>query len=89
MASPIAKFPQRSHFRIEKGIPLPVAKSSYLPLDEMSIGDSFFVADGVVTQRAVQGAIRRYERNTAKNFSMAVKFTTRKVDGGLRVWRAK
>lgn len=69
-------------YQIEAGVPTPPKRcqSTKYPFSEMSAGDSFFVADGdnkVVSASCAAG--RRLGR----------KFSTRKVEGGVRVWRVK
>jgi hypothetical protein len=65
-----------SEYKIEKSIPLPTKNPSLYPLLEMKIGDSFFGADA-----SIQNSVLNY----AKYYKVRV--TTRKVDGGIRVWR--
>lgn len=68
--------------KIEKGIPLPVARSrkkSIWPFDEMKIGDSFLMPKKL--SRASSNA-----SNHAKKLNK--KFACRKVDeNNTRVWR--
>ena len=66
--------------KIDKNIPVPPARLSHrYPWLEMEIGDSFFTANlshgNMGTQAARAG--KRHNRE----------FVTRKVDGGIRVWR--
>jgi len=70
-------------FKIEKNVPSPTTdgKSKY-PFGEMSIGDSFFVSD---YDSITHGRLRSAAQSYGKKNSM--KFTVRKVDGGIRVWR--
>lgn len=66
--------------KIEKGVPVPViAEPVRYPFESMQVGDSFFVEGGVLTRlcNAHGRAGRRMGR----------KFTARKVEGGVRVWR--
>jgi len=76
--------------KVDKGIPLPQRKrgagkpyrkltGGKYPWLKLQLGDSFLVADrdiGSLTSQA-NVAGHRYDR----------KFETRKVDGGVRVWR--
>lgn len=70
-------------YPIEKDVPLQRAhkiKAIY-PLDDMSVGDSFLVPGGV--QGVVSGALVRRTKTGPKGR----RYTTRIVDGGIRVWR--
>lgn len=68
-------------FKIERGIPVPSARGALIkyPWAEMEVGDSlFFPAGNHPSVSAISGQwATRHGR----------KFTTRKVDGGVRVWR--
>ncbi len=73
-------------FKIEKDIPIPLRLREQMPLDEMEVGDSFFVAtpeDKTQTQlrNQVGSTVTPYATRTGKHF------TIRNVDGGVRVWR--
>lgn len=80
-------------YQIEYDIPLPTdrrggAPTTY-PLATMRVGGSFLVPCDPVTpedRRRVSAAVAGYtaRRKTAGD---PVKFVTRTVDGGLRVWR--
>jgi len=68
-------------FEIEKFVPIPagyVKKKKY-PFAEMEIGDSIFFAEPAVKKA------RSYAH--AFGASHGMKFTTRLVDGGVRIWR--
>ena len=64
-------------YKIDKGVPLP-GKCTKYPWEQMGIGDSFFVKNGN------QARVGASATNAAR---FGKKFTTRKVDGGVRVWR--
>jgi len=67
-------------FKIEKNIPL-TAKTSY-PFEQMENGDSFFIPN-LDNQRV--NYVRAHLHNMKKkNKGMII--STRKEDGGLRVW---
>lgn len=71
-----------SEFKIEKGIPVPShrgAPSKY-PWEQMEVGDSFFVPAEDTTKNF--GSLAR-----TSGKRMGAKFTSRKLDGGWRVWR--
>lgn len=66
--------------KIEKDIPVPMIWGRKYPFNQMEIGDSFFI-----------------EIKTPHSFSQSTKplrdkgwgFTTRKENGGVRIWRYK
>ena len=73
---------------IEKDVPIPIArhkdgdsKGLRAALSAMEIGDSFFYPTKDPVRCGVRSQICRVSKETHKNF------TTRKVDGGIRVWR--
>jgi len=69
-------------YKIEKNIPAPGPAPQSIrkyPFDKMQIGDSFFVPGGNQNSIATSATnqLNRYGR----------RYTTRKMDGGVRVWR--
>jgi len=66
--------------KIEKGVDVPSERKrlSY-PYAQMDVGDSFFIKD--VALQTICNANYRY------GSKHGVKFTARKQDGGIRVWR--
>jgi hypothetical protein len=66
-------------FVIEKNIPMTIGKKLY-PFDLMEVGDSFFVPG--TTPKAMTYPLAAYQKRNA-----STKFTTRSVDGGVRLWR--
>jgi len=67
---------------IEKGVPLPATgtgRPSIYPWRKMDIGDSFFIPG--TTTKKFAGQAGRAAIRTGRRFS------TRTVDGGVRVWR--
>ena len=80
-------------YKIDKGIPLSSYKnkSSKYPLDEMEVGDSFFVPHPDA-QKARQNAISHNAgqyKKLPKHMPFQRHFTTRTVEGGARIWRTK
>lgn len=77
-------------FQIESGIPIPPRRSPNIavyPFAEMNVGDSFFVpkSDGGTVTAAlsrVQSAAGAHSRRHGGKFSI------RRQDDGVRVWRA-
>ena len=63
---------------IDKGVPLQTNRQKY-PFAQMAIGDSFFVAD--ISSLKLSSAASYWDKRHG------TKFTVRKVDGGVRVWR--
>jgi len=65
--------------KIDKGIALPSRRNEYAEaLAQMEVGDSFLVANFT---KSHLGTFRR------EAMKLGVKFATRTVDGGTRVWR--
>lgn len=77
----------QTEFPIEQGVPIPrLAPHRLYPFGDMDVGDSFFIAlkEGefkAMTIRKVRSAASYYGRRNGK------KYVTRRVSGGLRVWR--
>lgn len=67
---------------VEKNIPLPATRQTY-PWDDLSVGDSFFVANRSL--KTLRSLAFQYRRRTG----MDKKFIAREEDGGVRVWRTK
>lgn len=70
---------------IEKNIPVPLGKHNgkWAFVGEMEVGDSVFLDDEFTTQTRWlgQSAVKRkYPERT---------FTSRSVEGGIRIWRIK
>lgn len=70
---------------IEKGIAIPeaelVGKEMY-PFGRMEVGDSIFLP-GMNSSSSACVSARQIARRQGK------KFTTRKIDGGVRIWRTE
>lgn len=70
--------------QIESGIPIPPirrrgGKARHIPWNEMFVGDSIFIATAWPTGNFTVHASK----------TTGFKFTTRIVDGGMRIWRIK
>jgi hypothetical protein len=87
-------------FVIDKGIPAPPPSrgrgaGTGFPFKEMEVGDSFYVevdpspeaetASKLLVRRVRQAALGANRK--ADKTGEGAKFTVRKVDGGVRVWR--
>jgi hypothetical protein len=73
---------------IDSGIPFPgVAKRSCrkYPFADMKVGDSFMVESKLDRNRAATASFKFREYG----IGMGWKFSTRKVDGGYRIWRTE
>ena len=72
-------------YQIEKDVPVAPkrgGRGGEYPFAAMEIGDSFFVpGDAHRTQYRVSSAVSHYAARTGR------KFTTRRVEGGVRCWR--
>ena len=74
--------------KIEKNVPIPVKRKpkTLYPWSGMALGDSFIVEDDK-SDPTLQSAIGSLGKQWAKTRSLRRKYTTRKVEGGIRVWR--
>ena len=82
-------------YRIEKGVPMPTwyrntdGYRGMFPFEKMEMGDSFLIPCAPVLQTKtamkVQGASNNFRKGWNKKFFIG----TRKVHGGVRVWRIK
>jgi hypothetical protein len=73
-----------TEFKIDKNIPIPkrIYDSEYpYPIDNLNVGDSFFIEERTSTQ--VSHIISRGNKMLGK------RFTSRTMDGGVRIWRIK
>ena len=67
-------------FTLERGLAIPERKTSpKYPYEQLELGDSFYIQDGDLAKLC--NANYREWRRTGK------KYTARKVDKGVRVWR--
>lgn len=64
---------------IENDVPMPAKVLIGWPHESMAVGQSFFVANRTMVN--VSNANQRFRKK------IGWKFTARKVDGGIRVWR--
>lgn len=80
---------KKQKFKIEKKIPIPSAnkKGEYrglmYPFLEMKVGDSFFVK-GKIAQKLTSIAC-----GVVRNRGLKMKFISRTVKNGARIWRVK
>jgi len=77
---------------LETGVKVPVKKRApnvnvKYPFAEMSVGQSFFEACTRTQEKGVRAKLRQAATVFTKKMHFAVGFTTRIVDGGVRVWR--
>jgi len=65
------------NIKIDKGVPLPPPHRSHriYPWNEMAVGDSFFIPDTKNYSAAYQAK------------KLGFKVTTRRENGGVRIWR--
>lgn len=72
-------------FVIEKNIPIPAAydRVHKWPFANMEVGDSFLVDFSEATRRKLCTASSYYGKRRGKKFSI------RKLDNGIRVWRVE
>jgi hypothetical protein len=74
--------PTNGEIKIESGVPLPPhqARNAKYPFSAMQIGDSFFVPN--VTVSSLAGCMAHARHRDAGRI-----YTSRTVEGGVRVWR--
>lgn len=73
--------------KIEKGIAIPTPSgrgAPKYPWHEMEIGDSFFLKKDVVPMSRMYSHISQANKRYAPK-----KFTLRKLENGVRIWRTK
>jgi len=76
--------------KIDKDIPITIAtpyrgiggRMSSYPFMEMDVGDSVFYDDKSTTKSCAYSVAKKYAERSGDR-----KFSARKVDGGLRIWR--
>ena len=76
-------------FEVESGIPVPPdarGLTNKYPWNDMKVGDSFFVPDRPDGRRSALSSSVNYQHKKSGN---TVKYATRKVTGGVRVWRVE
>lgn len=83
-----AKPPSENHliYKIEAGIPIPGAhagREAIYPLDDLKVGESFFVPGGTHKSIATHINVFRGKNHGQKTI------TSRLIEGGIRVWRTK
>lgn len=81
---------KKQQFKVESGVPI-VGKIKAIPypFDKMKLKDSFLIPTNgrpEVNYRVdLYAKLKRYNKSQKKG----IKLTTRKAEGGLRVWRIK
>ena len=78
-----------SDFVIEKGIPVPPSlRGKRYPFNEMEIGDSILIPCGgeSVNFERFRNRVTAYMSGARKE-NKELKLVSRKVEGGIRVWR--
>lgn len=79
-------------FTVEKGIPMPrkLMADTY-PFATMDVGDSFLIECAPAEWQRQQCKIREYAVRWVRKSPEAAqhKFSCRKVEGGVRVWRTQ
>lgn len=78
----VANKPATGQMKIEKGLPIPDPPKRY-PYKNMEIGDSFFIAG----DNAGKNMYWVYVSASSAGKRLKRKFSARKCDGGMRVWR--
>ncbi len=77
-------------FKIERDIPIPLTLIERMPLEEMEVGDSFFVATpSDKNQNQIRASVSSAAGNYVEKHNTGMRFTVRGVEGGVRVWRTE
>lgn len=80
-----------SDFQIEKQIAIPLkykkGREAFFPLGQMEIGDSFLILPNTKTPTGKDARIALTQFASSYSKKTGKKFTTRKVENGLRIWR--
>lgn len=74
-----------SEFKIEKNVEFPRNPASKYPFLDMEIGDSFFVS----VDRECEKSYTGQRITNSGRMVTGYKFSYRKVEGGVRIWRVK
>lgn len=80
-------------FQIESGVAVPPVSrvgakgQSKYPFAQMHLGNSFMVPTVDGAKEKTLARLRGAAQNYVKSVEVTVKFTVRKVDGGVRCWR--
>jgi len=70
---------------IDKNIPMPEPRAKWAKIaDTMDIGDSYLDVDGTKSNASGSKALNAFTQIGRKS---GMKFTARKVEGGIRIWR--
>ena len=80
---------QATPYKVDKNVPLERKKKVHtrFPFDKMKVGDSFYIPKKDQLQSAAVASVYAAANSYNKTFSTRIKISTRKDDGGLRVWR--
>lgn len=77
-----------SEFKIEKNVPFVDAQKDKYPLKDMAVMDSFFIKTDATTEKKLkQNVLAAVSNFKSKEENKAKRFSTRKLEGGIRVWR--
>ena len=80
-----------SEFKIEKNIERPKwshGRSRKYPFSQMQVGDSFFVpVDDDNGKQKIGASVRNAALAAVKRGASKGRFSSRQVEGGVRVWR--
>jgi hypothetical protein len=91
--NPLDPFPEGLKYQIESGVEMPEAKRNptgakgKYPFPDMKIGDSFLYSRA--TDRTTQQYAGSAARMWAKKRNNGWKFSTRKTEEGVRIWRVE
>lgn len=73
--------------KIDKGIKIPPSKTHTYPWGEMNVGDSFFIKTIDKDLKKVQNSLLDLSKQYCIRNNVDKKFSTRRIKGGIRMWR--
>lgn len=69
-------------YKVEKGLKIPEYKNSSKKYPILKVGESFFVPCTDEDKQRIQNNL-----STGSRYRREGKYTVRRVDGGIRIWR--
>lgn len=85
------KVVNKIEYKIEKNIPIVRARKAFtrFPLDEMEVGDSFYIPLSDQKKESAMASIYSAANSFNRSHKAKIKVSTRSEADGLRVWRIK
>lgn len=82
---------QNGPYKVDRGVQMERKREAFtrFPFNKMQVGDSFLVPIEDQEQAAVGPSIYSAANSYNNTHGTKIKMSTRKVEGGVRVWRIK